>query len=255
MLNPGARKQHNRSEMRTLLLLGGLLAVIYLVFIRPEQLDLTISEGECSALNKLWQEKYQSEFRVADNWSADAFPCMSKQSGFVRALLFLDDLEIEQAADGGGGRVDFYDRLKRSGAVIERRLLFSQSGRTLFGQNTIVLGDITLDANDPVEIAGVLMHELRHLEQGVNTHVPCVREPRQSCDAQLLARPQDGGAYNFGFYFLHLVRQHSNASARDKRLAQRHMQKIFDGRFNTTPAGAREFYDLKAPISGEGAAN
>ncbi|MEP1209291.1 MAG: hypothetical protein ABJM29_05665 [Rhizobiaceae bacterium] len=246
MFDPRARQKSNRSELRNLLLLSGFLAVIFYVFVQPERLDLTLSDDQCQQLNHQWQTKYQSDFTFSESWKRDEFDCPSVRSGLVRGLQFLDQLQIQPTAGAGRG-VDFYQRLQRQSPVLHRDLLFSRAGRARFDDRRVTLNDLVLADNNPLQVASILVHEMRHLEEGINTHVPCQRDRSMVCDAALIDDPQNGGAYNFNIYFLHLVRQHSNASAFHKKLAQRQMQTIFNNHFNQLPPDAAEKYQLEEP--------
>jgi len=244
MFDPRARLKSNRSEVRALLLLAGFLILIFVVFVQPERLDLTLSDAQCQQLNKQWQEKFVVDFAYSSTWKRDEFECPSVRSGLARGLQFLDELEVE---DADARDVDFYQRLKRMSPLLDRDLLFSRAGKTTFEDSRITLNDLVLIDNNPLQVAGILIHELRHLEETKNTHVPCEREPSQSCDASLLTDPQNGGAYNFNIYFLDQVRQNSNASAFHKKLASREMQVIFNNRFNQMSENAPTRYQLEPP--------
>ncbi len=246
MFDPRARQKSSRSEMQSLCLLGAILVMVFVIFVLPVRLDLSLFDGQCGQLNKLWQDKYQTEFDYSKAWNRAEFECPSIVSGLVRALQFLDGLDTEQTV-GSKRKGDFYQRLKRQSPVLDHDLLFSRAGKTVFESRKIILNNLVLADNNPVRVAGILMHEMRHLEEGINTHVPCLRESSNSCDAVLLEKPQLGGAYNFNIHFLHLVRHYSNASDLQKRLARREMQAIFDTRFNQIPESAAAFYQLEIP--------
>ena len=242
MTDHRARLNHNRSELRTLLLLGAFLAAVFVFFVQPERLDLTLSDAQCAALNQQWKTKFQEDFNFTNSWKREEFECPSTHSGLVRALQFLQELDIQ-----GSAEINFYQRLRQGSGELHRDLLFSKAGRAIFSDRRIIVNDLVLVENNPVQIAGVLLHEMRHLEEGVNTHVPCKRDSTKICDAELLDQPQEGGAYNFNIYFLDLVRQRSNASEFHKKLARRDMQKILNAHFNKLPEGAAERYDLDPP--------
>ena len=242
MTDHRARFNHNRSELRTLLVLGAFLAAVFIYFVQPERLDLTLSDSQCAELNQQWKVTFQKDFNFTDSWKRGEFECPSTHSGLARALLFLQELEIQ-----GSEEINFYQRLRQSSGKLHRDLLFSKAGRAIFADRRIIVNDLVLADNNPVQVAGVLLHEMRHLEEGANTHVPCKRDSAKICDAALLDQPQKGGAYNFNIYFLDLVRQRSNASDLHKKLARRDMQKIFDTHFNTLPEGAAKRYDLDQP--------
>ncbi len=242
MFDPRARFKSNRTTLRSLLLLGGFLAVIFVVFVQPQRLDLSLSKAECETLNQDWQNQYQAGFTYSSTWSSGVFECPSAESGLVRALRFLQKLEFQAPHEA-----NFYQRLKRQSPVLDRDILFSRAGKASFEDRRITLNDRVLVDNDPVQIAGILLDEMRHLEEGKNTHVPCRREPSKMCDPSLLDDPQKGGAYNFNIYFLDLVRHHSNASTLHKKLARRDMQKIFETFFNSLPDNAAQRYQLGKP--------
>ncbi|NKB53488.1 MAG: hypothetical protein GKR97_14920 [Rhizobiaceae bacterium] len=246
MYDPQARQKRNRSELRSLVLFIGTLLLVFVIFVQPVRFDLSVSNSQCQQLNKLWRDKYQTEFEYSKAWNRAEFECPSIVSGLVGALNFLENLDIQQSAKPEQGG-DFYRRLKRQSPLLDHDLLFSHAGNTVFETRQITLNNIVLADNNPVQIAGILMHEMRHLEEGINTHVPCQREPEKSCDAVLLDGPEQGGAYNFNIYFLHLVRHYSNASELHRKLARREMQTIFDVRFNQMSEAAPAFYQLEVP--------
>ncbi len=245
MYDPNARLKAQKSEQRKMLLFFGFVAAFFLFFNWSEREDFTVSDAECEVLNHLWSDKYQQDFSFSDNWAAAPFECNSKQSGMVRALKFIDDL------DGDAGeqtnQFSFYQWARSQKPVFNKQLLFSLMGRTLFADRTIIISDGALIENNPVAVAGILVHELRHLEQRFNSHVPCLSDPKITCDAKLEPEPETGGAYSFNMYFYHHIRQSANASRFEKKLARKQMQVIFDKRFNQVPAGSAQKFDLNDP--------
>jgi len=242
MFDPNARQNNARTELRSLVILAGVLVAIFVFFIRPETGDFGLSSDHCAELNRLWKTKYRRDFTFSAGWAADPFECNSPESGMARALKFIDELRIRPQA--GKESFDFYRWAVARKAVFSRELLFTRMGKTTFGGRQIALSDNVLAQNNTLEIASVIMHELRHLEEGRNSHVPCAHGRKGACDDKLEAAPRWGGAYNFNIYFLHQIRQNSNASPFHKRLARTQMQTIFDNRFNQIPSGAAEEYDL-----------
>jgi len=235
------RQRANKRELKSLLLFFATLAAIYVFFVVPKMEDFSLSAGECDELNHLWQAKYRTDFEFTD-WPVEEFDCLSEDSGMARALYFIDTLEIHAPDDAT--KIDFYEWAKGIKPHFNKRPMIALAGSSLFERNEITINSAILLKNNPVEIAGTLIHELRHLDEGYNSHVACAKNPAKACDARLEENPLSGGAYNYNFLFYHQVREFSNASAFEKKLARQLMQETFDEKFNDTPANARTRYDL-----------
>lgn len=235
------RQRSNRREFKSLLLFFVTLAAIYVFFVMPKVNDFSLSERQCNTLNHLWQTKYRTDFEFTD-WPVKEFDCLSESSGMARALHFIDTLQIYPPDDEA--KIDFYEWAKGIKPRFNKRPMVTLAGSSLFERNEITINSAILLKNNPVEIAGTLIHELRHLDEGYNSHVACAKSPTKACDARLEENPLSGGAYNYNFLFYHQVREFSNASAFEKKLARHLMQETFDEKFNATPANARTRYDL-----------
>ena len=108
--------------------------------------------------------------------------------------------------------------------TIAKRPMFGSAGLSHFADGLLELNAQVLERNNPVEIANIIIHELRHLDQGFNSHVPCKRFPDSICDLRLEENPINGGAYNYNILFLHHLRQYSDADRQTKRRAKKLMQ-------------------------------
>lgn len=236
------RQKANKSELQSLVIFFGILAIFYMVFVLPQIDDFQLSDQKCEELNRLWLTKYQDDFDFSAEWPIDEFDCLSEDSGMARALHFLDTLIIEPPE--GEPAVDFYEWAKSLKPRFNKRIMRQFAGYSFLENNQIDLNAITLGQNNPVQIAGIIIHELRHLEEGYNSHVPCKNNPLLTCDALLEEQPQQGGAYNYNVYFYHQVRQFSNASSYEKKLARQLMQTTFDEKINSTSANDRQRYDV-----------
>ncbi|MGI9352712.1 MAG: hypothetical protein ACR2O3_14200 [Rhizobiaceae bacterium] len=231
-------RQH---EFRTL---AGMLALViagYLLFVWPQTENYEISDSRCNDLNSLWKEAYSKEFRFSDNWPSGKFKCLSPTSGMAQALHFLATTNFVQPE---GQKFDFYQWVRKLNPVFEKGLMLNSAGLSDITEKRIALSTIILEKNNPVEIANVIIHEVRHLEEGFNSHVPCTRDWALTCDQRLNDDPFEGGAYNFNMVFLHHVRQFSDADDTSKRRARKLMQPIFEKRFNLISPKDREKYGL-----------
>ena len=143
-----------------------------------------------------------------------------------------------------GQEFDFVKWIKDQNPVFEKGLMLNSAGLSKISDKKITVSTIILEKNNPVEIANVIVHEVRHLEEGFNSHVPCTRDWTLRCDQRLEDNPLEGGAYNYNMVFLHHIRQFSDADEASKRRAKRLMQTIFEKRFNLINPKHRELYGV-----------
>lgn len=220
-----------KSEFRFLLWLAAVLGIGYLVFVYPHTNDFSISDSECRDLEAYWSESLQRKFQPGDGWkNVDPLTCPSVEASFAKAMRFIETVDLDIA--GRAPAKTYFDWATDLKPVFGQAPLFGLAGRTRFEQRAIDISPILMDKANWVQIAGVIVHELRHLEQGINTHVPCVAETGMTCDRRLDLDPMRGDAYSYNILFLHQVRQSSIATSYEKKLAEREMQSIIDKRFN-----------------------
>ncbi|MEM9279194.1 MAG: hypothetical protein AAGA76_11525 [Pseudomonadota bacterium] len=214
----------------------------YFVFIWPNIENFEISDAHGSELNRLWQEEYSRDFRFSDNWEKGSFNCLSQESGMVQGLHLLAKTNFHTPDDVE--QIDFYKWVQNLDLEFDVRPMLRLAGRSEFATRHVFMNSIVLAENNPVEIANIIIHEARHIEEGFNSHVVCIKDTERLCDQRLEADPSTGGAYNYNVLFLHHIRQYSDASAQNKRRAKKLMQEIFDGRFNSVNPDDRTKYGL-----------
>jgi len=230
MHDPLAAQKGARQELRSLLKFAVLLAAVFLVFVYPNTDDFSISETRCEQLNHFWKNELQQEFRFTDDWESGPFTCPSREADITRALQFISRMEVTMS--GRQPALTYYAWVKQQSVTFGRAILFGLAGRTDFEKRRIDVSPMILDKHNWVKIAGIIIHELRHLEQGVNTHVPCRKDPAKSCDMRLADKPSQGGAYSYNILFFDQVRNSAATTRYEKKLAEREMVSILESRFN-----------------------
>ena len=231
-----------QNELRTLgvmllLLIGG-----YFIFLRPQIIDFKISKVQCIELNQFWQNQAQSDFKFTNEWKLEKFDCPSDEAAMARALLFL--LKMNVAIKDKQPEQTYYKWAKSLTPNINKRYSVLLAGKTTYATNTIDINPVVLDKNNWIEIAGIFVHELRHLEEGINTHVPCEKNTSKRCDPHLANELWKGGAYNYNILFFDQIRNMSSVTSDEKKLAKMEMQRIFDQHINKTTPADRQKYKL-----------
>lgn len=229
-------------ELRTLFGMAVFIIAIYMLFVRPNTENYEISDQRCLELNSLWSQKYRAEFEFSEDFGNSDFECPSITSGIVQGLHLLETTRFH--SQEGSSALDFYSRIKAINPKFETRPMLNLGGSAVFESNQITLNLEILHKNVPIEIANILVHEARHLEEGFNSHVKCRLDRERLCDAQLEKDPSTGGAYNHNILFLHQILEYSNADRQTKNRAKKLMQNIFDTRFNAVNPGDREKFGI-----------
>ena len=233
-----------KSELKFLLWCALALGLGYLVFVYPHTNDFSISKQECDELDQYWSASLQVDFRVGDGWKdTDPLACPSLKASLTKAIRFIERLDLE--IEGKQPAISYFQWAIDLKPEFAQTPLFGLAGRTRFEARAIDLSPILLEKANWVQIAGVIVHELRHLEQGINTHVPCKAETGLTCDRRLDLNPNVGDAYSYNMLFLHQVRQSERATRYEKKLAAREMQSIFDKRFNEIAPGLHTVLQLE----------
>lgn len=233
-----------KSELRFLVFSAIALAVGYFVFVYPHTNDFGISDKECEELTRYWKSGAEREFQLGDGWKDfNALTCPSNKASLLKSIRFIERLELDIA--GKEAAITYHQWAVNLKPLFAQSPLFGLAGRTRFDERIIDLSPILLEKANWVQIAGVIVHELRHLEQGINTHVPCRADSGLTCDRRLDLNPQTGDAYSYNMLFLHQVRLSSTATRYEKTLAKREMQRIFDVRFNQVDPDLHKTLKLK----------
>ncbi|MEM9332218.1 MAG: hypothetical protein AAGA53_12895 [Pseudomonadota bacterium] len=243
MYDPLASQKGARQEVRFLLKLIVVLILGYWILVYPFTDDFDVSQAQCRELGEFWKSDVQSDFRFSDTWDFQKFACPSRESSFLRALHFI--AKMKDTMHGRAAGKTYYAWAKQLSPQFDRQILFGLAGKTLFDARRIEISHIVLDQHNWVKTAGVIIHELRHLEQRKNTHVPCRSDPAKTCDARLQKDISTGGAYNYNIMFFHQVRTSEHTSRYEKRLAKKEMQTLIDTRFNVVNPEQYEFFQLE----------
>ena len=238
MYDPMAAHRGMKKELRGLGFFALALLTAYIVFVYPHTHDFETSDLQCSELNAFWIDKARKDFAFSPAWDEGTFDCPSKEAGMARALHFIS--RLDGPMEGKQPRQSFYEWAKDLKPVFNTRILYGLAGRARFDERAIDLSPLLLTKNNWINIAGVLIHELRHLEQGFNSHVPCTANADNVCDAKLGPDPAQGGAYSYNVLFFHHVRQSPATSAYEKRLARDELKTLIQKRFNTISPAARK---------------
>lgn len=138
---------------------------------------------------------------------------------------------------------DFYAWARRVKPVFKKRDTLAFSGTANFADNSIDISTFKLNENDVVSIANIIVHELRHLEEGFNSHVPCARIANATCDMKLERNPFEGGAYNYNVAYLYRLIEYGDITRSQRFSARRLLELIFKERFNIISADQLKIYE------------
>lgn len=230
-------KHHNRSEIRFLILCAAFFGVVFW-FLPTSNYEL--SPAECEKLQKLGAEKYLQDFKFDSSWDFDTLACNSPEIIIINALHFLDTTVI--ILPSSELEFDFYEWAKGINPILRKQDILAFSARANFEENQIDISNLELEKTNPISIANILVHELRHLEQGINTHVPCVRHEILTCDVRLEENLFEGGAYNYNVAYLHRIIEYSALSRSQKYTASTLLTSVLETRINAISKEAREKY-------------
>ena len=228
--------------MRSFLIFLACLTIFLAGFSLYYKDDFTLSDMECSELNDLWQTKYRKDFKFADTWKDGIFACKSQEARMAQAIYFLDTTKFV-LPDGTTG-FDFYTWLKKIDPQFGKKWMSNYAGMSIFESNQLNISIDMLIMGNPVAIAGIIIHEARHLEEGYNSHVACFNDKELRCDSRLEKNLNIGGAYSYNMYYYDHLRKYSDAGRGAKRIAKERMQYIFDHKFNSVGPKDRQIYDL-----------
>lgn len=242
MYDPLGRHKAQSKEMRSFLIFLTCLAIFLGGFSLYYKDDFVLNDKECAVLNHLWQTKYHKDFRFAGSWESGIFACKSQDARMAQAIYFLDTTKFV-LPDGTTG-IDFYAWLKKIDPQFGKKWMSNYAGMSVFEDNQLNISIDMLAQENPVIIAGIIVHEARHLEEGYNTHVACTNDTELTCDSRLEKNLNIGGAYSYNMYYYDHLRKYSNAGRAAKRIAKERMQYIFDHKFNSVDPKDRQKYDL-----------
>lgn len=230
-------KQPNRSELRFLLIYVICIAVF--IWFLPSG-DSELSTQKCNELYKLGEEKYSKDFKFDETWNFAEFQCNSHEAAMLSALNFLETVKTNLPKDEID--FDFYQWARQVKPVFTKRRIIGFSGIAYYNENNIHISTLKLEENDVVSIANIIVHELRHLDMGVNSHVPCQRLQNATCDMVLEENVFDGGAYNYNVAYLHRLIAFSDISSAQSFSARRLLGLILENRINFIPTDQRQKY-------------
>ena len=226
MFDSLGRVKAQKKELRSFLLFCGFIALFLYVLSPAHRTDFSLSSGECAELNVLWQSKYQNDFKFDETLRFDTFECETSNARLVHAIFMIDKMATEAES------FDFYDWMKRVNPTVSQRLMFGYSGVSYFKKHQIDINIDKLRTSNPVEIAGILIHETRHIEQGYNSHVPCRTDQTRQCDVRLEADPLAGGAYSYDALFYNQIMKDANSTRSMKYAASKLLKSTFETKFN-----------------------
>lgn len=202
--------------------------------------DHSLSEKECQRLLALGEDKYRIDFTFDETWNFDKPSCNSPETAILNALHFMDNTLI--ILPSSEQEFDFYKWAKKIKPILQRQDILAFSARANFADRRIDISNLELEKGNPVSISNILVHELRHLEEGKNTHVPCLRQRNATCDARLEDNLFAGGAYNYNVAYLHRLVEYSAISRSQKHSASNLLSNALETRINAISDEARAKY-------------
>jgi len=230
-------KLHNNNELRFLLICAIFLGSV--IWFLPST-DYELTQSECDKLIKLGNEKYRKDFEFDSSWDFEKPLCNSPEITVLNALYFLDTTVTLLPSDEQ--EFDFYDWAKQLKPILRRQDILAFSGVANFEENSIAISNHELEKTNPVSLSNIFIHELRHLEQGFNSHVPCVRHEQLTCDARLEENLFEGGAYNYNVAYLHRLISYSAITRSQKYSATNLLSNVLETKINAISNEARDKY-------------
>jgi len=228
---------HNRQELRFFLLCAIFFGVVF--WFLPSN-ETKLSEAECARLLALGEEKYRVDFNFDTSWNFEKPTCNSPETAILNALYFMDNtLAIIPSSEQ---EFDFYEWAKTVSPTLQRQDILAFSAKANFAEKRIDISNLELDKADPIAISNILVHELRHLEEGRNTHVPCLGLRNTTCDPRLEEDLFDGGAYNYNVAYLHRLIEYGAITRSQKYSATNQLNDILENRINFISDKARSKY-------------
>lgn len=230
-------KLHNRSELRFLFICAVFFgAVIWFI----PSTDDKLTQSQCDKLIKLSHEKYLVDFEFDSSWDFENPLCSAPEIKILNALYFLDTTVT--LLPGAEQEFDFYGWAKQLKPVLRRQDILAFSGIANFEENSIAISNLELEQNNPVSLSNIFIHELRHLEEGFNSHVPCLQYRNTTCDMRLEENLFQGGAYNYNVAYLHRLIAYSKISRGQLYSAKKLLDTILETRINAVSKEALDKY-------------
>lgn len=230
-------KQHNRQELKFLILCALFFGAVF--WFLPSN-DYELSQAECDELLNMGEKKYRVDFSFDSSWNFKSPKCNSPEAAILNALHFLDKTVI--VLPSSEKNFDFYEWAKANKPTLQRQDILAFSARANFAEKRIDISNLELEKADPVKISNILVHELRHLEEGSNTHVPCERQRNATCDTRLEENLREGGAYNYNVLYLHRLIEYGSVSRSQRYSASILLTDVMEKRINAISKKAREKY-------------
>ena len=202
--------------------------------------DFEPTQSQCDKLIKLGNEKYRKDFEFDNSWNFEKPLCNSPEIKVLNALHFLDTtVTLLPSAEQ---ELDFYDWAKQLKPILRRQDILAFSGVANFEENSIAISNLELEKTNPVSLSNILIHELRHLDQGFNSHVPCLKLRNTTCDSRLEENLFEGGAYNYNVAYLHRLIAYSTISRGQVYSAENLLNKILETKINAISTEAMNKY-------------
>ena len=230
-------KTHNRQEFRFLIVCAIFFGVVF--WFLPSK-NNRLSEVECERLLVLGEEKYRIDFQFDDSWDFENPTCSSPEIAILSALHFIDTSVV--ILPSSEKEFDFYQWGKSIRPIFQRKNILAFSAKANFDERRIDISNLELEKIDPVSISNILVHELRHLEEEFNSHVPCTKQRNTTCDLKLQENPFKGGAYNYNVIYLHRLIEYGALTRSQKYFASDLLKDILETRINFISDEARKKY-------------
>ncbi len=232
-------KHHNRQEIKFLVLCAIFFGAMF--WFLPSN-DYKLSKAECNQLLSLGVRKYRVNFSFDNSWDFKTPRCNSPETAILNALYFLDNTLI--ILPNSEQEFDFYQWAKLIKPTFKRQDILAFSARANFTEMRIDISNLELEKANPIAISNIIVHELRHLQEGVNSHVPCKRQRNTTCDARLEENLLEGGAYNYNVLYLHRLIEYGTISRSQKYSASTLLEDVLETRINAISAKAFQKYSL-----------
>jgi len=231
-------KHHNRSELRFLILMAVFIGAILWSLPSDER---ELSPAQCHTLYEAGEAEYLKDFLFDEDWDFAARICNNHETALLNALHFLKNTRF--LLPDSEAEFDFYEWAKAIKPIFRKRDMLAYSGIANFAENSVDISYFKLEENDVISIANIIVHELRHLEEGFDTHTSCTEIANATCDVKLEDNPFEGGAYNYNVAYLYHLIEYGEITRTQRFSAQRLLSLILEERINLIQPQLREKYE------------
>lgn len=228
----------NRKELRSLILFFAFLGAVIYWFVPSS--DGNLSAAECDMLNARYKTQYSKQFIFDTSWDFENFECNSPESAMVKALHFIETTKFD--LPGTEVPFDFFKWAVTIKPVFSSSIRLTGSAFAYYADRRIDISSLQLEGNNPVGVSTILIHELRHLDEGADRHVPCTDKPTTGCDAKLSKNLLEGGSYNYNVMHLHRLLTYADLTGFQRHTAKILLKRILETKINRLTLEDRNRY-------------